>query len=59
MDHIDMVSVEIGKDWKRLCRQLDMTEAEIEQLQFDYHISGLYEVTFFLIYCQLKFELFI
>ncbi|XP_053401651.1 receptor-interacting serine/threonine-protein kinase 1-like [Mercenaria mercenaria] len=46
MDHIDMVSVEIGKDWKRLCRQLDMTEADIEQLQFDYYASGLYEIMY-------------
>ncbi|XP_060596728.1 uncharacterized protein LOC132750716 isoform X2 [Ruditapes philippinarum] len=46
MDHIDMVAVEIGKDWKRLCRQLDMTEADIEQLQFDYYSSGLYEIMY-------------
>ena len=45
MDHIDMVAIEIGKDWKRLCRQLDMTEADIEHLQFDYYSSGLYEVS--------------
>lgn len=46
MDHIDMVSVEIGKDWKRLCRELNMTEADIEQLQFDYYVSGLYEIMY-------------
>ncbi|KAL4234042.1 hypothetical protein ACF0H5_005696 [Mactra antiquata] len=43
---IDMVCVEIGNDWKRLCRQLDIKEPEIEQLHFDHYSAGLYEIVY-------------
>lgn len=46
-DQMDAIAVEIGKDWRRLCRDLQLTEATIEQLHFDhFHEGGLYEITF-------------
>ena len=47
MDDLDIVCVDIGKDWKRLSRGMGLDESRIDQIQQDYHISGQYEVLFF------------
>eukprot|EP00058_Branchiostoma_floridae_P026827 XP_002612318.1 hypothetical protein BRAFLDRAFT_80066 [Branchiostoma floridae] len=40
------VSAHIGREWKKLARELDLTEPQIDQVQYDYHHEGLLEITY-------------
>ncbi|XP_019629560.1 PREDICTED: receptor-interacting serine/threonine-protein kinase 3-like isoform X1 [Branchiostoma belcheri] len=43
---LQVVASHIGRDWKKLARELDMTEPQIDQIQYDYHHEGLQEITY-------------
>ncbi|XP_066290314.1 receptor-interacting serine/threonine-protein kinase 2-like [Branchiostoma lanceolatum] len=43
---LQAVSADIGREWKKLARELDLTEPQIDQVQYDYHHEGLLEITY-------------
>ena len=43
---IDTVSSDIGKHYRRLARQLGLTDIQIEQVEMDYKAEGSYEVAY-------------
>lgn len=43
---IDEIAANLGKDWRKLYRQLEFTDAELYHLEVDYQTSGQYEVMF-------------
>lgn len=45
-DDTDMVCSEIGKDWRRLCRQFGFSDGETGQFYQDFHLNGTYEVMY-------------
>jgi len=41
---MDLVATEMGQSWRQLCRALGLSDSECEQLEYDHHLAGLYEV---------------
>ena len=39
----DIVANDIGKDWKKLAKQLGFTRGMIEAISIDFHAEGTYE----------------
>ncbi|XP_072366081.1 receptor-interacting serine/threonine-protein kinase 1 [Scyliorhinus torazame] len=44
--HLDLLRVELGKDWKHCARKLGFRESEIDEIDHDYERDGLKEKVF-------------
>ena len=45
-DTMDKVCSEIGQEWRRFCRKMGFSDGECEQFRQDFHVSGVYEITY-------------